>query len=224
VGVMRWGLGLLGLGAVAVVAIGAIGFGGVAAQTPPEEDKGNRFERYRELLAGELGITVEELTEAQTNARNQLIDEAVAEGKITQEQADSLKELEPGEGLGFGLGLHRLGHKLHGGLTDVLEVAAEAVNLPVEDVRERLAGGESLSDIAASQNIDEETLTNDLVAALTDRINQAVADGDLDQEQADRLIEHLDELVDRAIDLELPLGELRFGERDGGRFFDRFFR
>jgi hypothetical protein len=210
--------------ALGAVALAAAGFGGGAlAQTPPE-DGVKRGERYKELLAAELGITVEELTAAQTAARNTLIDEALAAGDITEEQAERLKSLEPGEGMGLWLKGHALGHKFHGALRGVVEAAAEAVGLPVEDLRERLAGGESLSDIAASQNIDEETLTNDLVAALTERINQAVADGDIDQEMADRLLENLEELVDRAIDLESPFGELRFNRGDGERFFDRFFR
>jgi hypothetical protein len=221
---MKWGLGALGLAAAGVVAIAAIGAGGGAfAQTPPAEDQG-RGERYRELLAAELGITVEELTTAQTAARDKLIDEKLAAGEITAEQAERLKSLEPGEGLGFAIGRHMLGHKLHRAVVSVFEAAADVVGLPLEDLRERLAGGESLADIAASQDIDEATLTTDLVAALTAKINQAVADGGLDEERAARLLENLDGLVDRAIDAELPFGELQSGGPTGQRFFDRFFR
>ena len=43
------------------------------------------------LLADALGITVDELTAAQTEARNTSIDQAVTDGQITQEQADLMK-------------------------------------------------------------------------------------------------------------------------------------
>jgi hypothetical protein len=43
------------------------------------------------LLANALGITVEELQAAYTQARNARIDQAVSDGKLTQEQADLMK-------------------------------------------------------------------------------------------------------------------------------------
>ena len=217
-----WGLGALGLAAVGVVAIAAIGIGGgVSAQVAPEDSEG-RGQRYRELLAAELGITVEELKTAQTAARDQLIDEALAADEITAEQAERLKALEPGEGIWFGIGGHMLGDKVHRAIVSVFEAASEAVDVPVDELRERIVGGESLVDIAASKNIDETTLKNDLVAALTDKINQAVANDNLDQEIADMLLENLEAMVERAINAEGPFEALHFGGPRGERFMERF--
>lgn len=218
------GLGALGLAAVGAVALAAAGIGGGAFAQTPAEDGAKRGERYRELLAEELGITVEELTEAQTAARDRLIDEKLAAGEITAEQAERLKSLEPGEGLWIGIGRHMLGHKIHGAIVSVFEAAADVTGVPVDELRERLAGGESLAEIAASQSIDEETLKADLHAALTTKINEAVAADDLDQDKADMLLENLDEMIERAIDAEAPFGGLRFGGPRGERFFDRLFR
>ena len=214
---MRWGLGVVGLAAAGVIAAAALGVGGGAsAQTAPG-DEPNRGERYRQLLAEELGITVEELTEAQTAARHRLIDEALAAGDIAEEQAEQLKSLEAGEGhFRFRLVGHAAG-RVHNALISVFEAAADVAGLPVEELRERIAGGESLVDIANTQGIDEATLKSDLVSALTDKINQAVADGDIEQEMADRLLENLDAMVDRAIDAEGP-----FDGRPGQRFMERF--
>ena len=217
---MRWGLAVVGLAAAGVIAVAAVGVGaGASAQTAPA-DETSRGERYRELLAEELGITVDELTAAQTSARDKVIDEALAAGDITEEQAEKLRSMEIGEGhLGFRLGWHAAG-RVHNAIVSVFETAADVVGLPVEDVRERIAGGESLVAIADSQGIDEATLKSDLVGALTDRINQAVADGDLDQEKADMLLENLDSMVDRAINAEGPFDGLHDGPR-GGRFMER---
>jgi hypothetical protein len=46
---------------------------------------------YEALLAEALGITPEKLQEAKTQAFNASIDQAVTDGKLTQEQADLMK-------------------------------------------------------------------------------------------------------------------------------------
>ncbi len=46
---------------------------------------------YQGYLAEALGITVEELEAAQDEAENAVIDQAVADGEITQEQADLMR-------------------------------------------------------------------------------------------------------------------------------------
>lgn len=46
---------------------------------------------YQSYLAEALGITVEELQAAQVKAQDAMIDQAVADGNLTQEQADLMK-------------------------------------------------------------------------------------------------------------------------------------
>ncbi len=217
---MKWGMGVVGLAAVGVIAVAAIGVGSSAsAQTPPDDEQ-TRADRYRELLANELGITVDELTTAQTAARDKLVDEAVAAGGITSEQGDKIKSMDIGEGrfgFGFGMGNHPMGAKIRNAVVSVFQTAADVVGVPVDELRTRIAGGESLVDIAASNNIDEATLKSDLTSALTDKINQAVIDGDIEQNKADMLLANLDDIVDRAINADGPFeGRMRFG--GGGDF------
>lgn len=220
---MRWGLAVLGLAAVGVIGISAVGTGGgVSAQVAPEDDVSkdvHKGDRFRELLSDELGITVEELTDAQTAARDKLIDEALAAGDITAEQAERFKSMEFGEGHpGFRAGWQSA-NKLHRYAVGVFETAADLVGIPADELRERIADGESLLDIADSQGISEDTLKADLVAALTEKINQAVDDGDLNEDLAARLLENLESLVDRAINADRPLGE--FGRFHMERFMNR---
>ncbi|HID53892.1 MAG TPA: hypothetical protein EYP41_17875, partial [Anaerolineae bacterium] len=74
---------------------GAPGFG-------PKGNRGhgpNRFfdkEAYDQALADALGISVEDLLAARETAKATLIQQAVDEGKLTQEQADAILS---GEGL-----------------------------------------------------------------------------------------------------------------------------
>ena len=94
----------------------------------------------------------------------------------------------------------------------VFQTAADVLNIPVDQLRSRIAGGESLADIAQSQNINEQTLKSDLVSALTQKINQAVTDGKLSQDKADTLISHLDDVVNRAIHADKPFeGRFKMG-------------
>lgn len=54
-------------------------------------DMGDMRGEYQGFLADALGITVEELQAAQIKARDAMVDKAVEDGVITQEQADLMK-------------------------------------------------------------------------------------------------------------------------------------
>ena len=206
---MKWGLGAIGVGVAGLIAVTALGYGGVAAQTPSPADADGPG-RYAELLAEELGISVEELNEARLNARNALIDEKVAEGNLTQEQGEELKARELGEGIRDRFGRGGPGGKLMKAVVNVFQSAADIVGVPVEELRERIAGGESLVEIAQSKGISEADLKADLVEKLTADVNAAVANGSMSQERADQVLENIDEMVEHAINHE--------GGAPGGRF------
>ena len=205
---MKWGLGAIGVGVAGLIAVTALGLGGASAQTPSPADADGPG-RYTELLAEELGISVEELNEARLNARNAAIDEAVDAGKLTHEQGEKLKSRELGEGLRKHFG-ERPGGKVMKAIVNVFQSAADIVGVPVEELRERIAGGESLVEIAQSEGISEADLKADLVEKLTADVNAAVASGTMTQERADQVLENIDELVERAIEHE--------GGAPGGRF------
>jgi len=205
---MKWGLGAIGVGVAGLIAVTALGLGGASAQTPSPADADGPG-RYTELLAEELGISVEELNEARLNARNAAIDEAVDAGKLTEAQGEKLKSRELGEGLRKHFG-DRPGGKVMKAIVNVFQSAADIVGVPVEELRERIAGGESLVEIAQSEGISEADLKADLVEKLTADVNAAVANGTMTQERANQVLDNIDELVERAIEHE--------GGAPGGRF------
>lgn len=127
----------------------------------------------------------------------ELLAPLVEDGTITQAQADAvaarLAEVLPDRhgrrpGLGF----------------DVIEAAREALGLEVGELRERLASGESIADIAEAEGVDLTTVTDALVAAHRARLHEAVSGDRLTQEQADeladRFAERIDELVQRSFE------------------------
>jgi DNA-directed RNA polymerase specialized sigma subunit len=202
----KWGLGAFGLAAVAgVVALGASVLGGIAqAQEVPEEGT-TLHELYQEKLAEELGVTVEELDAARESARNKMIDEALASGRITEEQAERLRNAEPGE---FRGGAFKRAHRAIG---HTIETVAEILGLTTEEIRAGLAEGNSLNDLAVAQGVAD--LESQLVAALTADIQAKVDDGSITQEQADQMIESLPERVSNLVEREGPFG--RHGPRGG---------
>ncbi len=93
--------------ATAIVVGGGVGLATYASaqepdDTPAAEQQAERRDQFLERVAEKLGITVEELQSAIQAAALDVVDEALASGRITQEQADKAKErIESGEGFGL---------------------------------------------------------------------------------------------------------------------------
>ena len=111
-----------------------------------------------EDLANALGITVEQLSTARQTANTAALDQAVKDGLITQAQADQLKK--NGKAFPFG---GRWGAWLGQNGINYEQFLADALNISVEDLQ------------AANTK------------AFNARVDQAVTDGRLTQEQADLL-------------------------------------
>lgn len=153
------------------------------------------------VVADTLGITVEELQAAyeagtdlselaeannvdeQTikdaiyDAEVEAVNEAVANGDITQEQADEiLAKME----------LRRLADQIID--EDALKaVAAETIGLSVEEV-EAAKEDDTLGDIMEANGVTSEDVHEAVEAAKTEMVNAAVADGTITQEQADEIL------------------------------------
>lgn len=75
-------LGLVAIGAATAVAFGALG----QSEAAPAPQEG-----LWAKVAANLGVSVDDLVAAFTKARMELIDEAIAAGEITPEEAEELK-------------------------------------------------------------------------------------------------------------------------------------
>jgi uncharacterized protein YidB (DUF937 family) len=185
-------------GAVAAAAL-AIGGGAVAAtQLGSKADE----QAILEDAAGRLGVEPAELSAALEEAFAARIDAAVAAGRLTQEQADRLKErLEAGGLPLFGGGPGPHGHGFfHGGL----EAAAAYLGLTEAELREALHGGQTLAEIAAEEGKTVEGLKDAMVAEATEQLDAAVADGRLTEDLKQQLLEDLPKRIDALIQGELP--------------------
>jgi polyhydroxyalkanoate synthesis regulator phasin len=189
--------------ALLVAALGAAG--AVAASrmlSPSEESKA-----VIDDAASQLGVEPEALSDALKQALKNRIDEAVDEGRLTEERADELKEQIDADEYPqlFGRGGHGAGGLGHHVRFEVLESAASYLGMTEAELREELRDA-TLAEIAREKGKTAAGLVQQLVATQTKRIDEAVADGRLTDEQATELKADLDEHMEALVN-----GELRRG-------------
>ncbi|WP_345712980.1 hypothetical protein, partial [Kineococcus glutinatus] len=182
--------GLISVGGLGLIALGAQT--AAAATSSTESGATSRLQAIKDALAG-----------------------LVTDGSITQEQADEVATtLESSDALRGGRGGHGGGF---GGKGFGLDAAATALGMSAEDLRTALqADGATLASIAEDEGVDEQTVIDALVAAATERLNQAVTDGRLTQEQADERIAELPEQVKEQVESEFRGGAGRGAGPHGG--------
>jgi polyhydroxyalkanoate synthesis regulator phasin len=202
---------LLALIAVGALSAGVFAVAAVAAQegtpTPEateEEEKEGPRERFLDRLAENLGISREELDSTIDETQIEMIDEAVAEGRITEERGEELKQrVEDGLPLFPGPRHHGPFHRVLGWLK---EASAEILGLSEDDVAERVRDGESLAEIAESQGMSVDDFKAQLLEAAKADLDEKVADGDMTQDEADEKFERLSEEIDRIVNASPPEG------------------
>ena len=205
----------LAVGAAAVAA--TLGAGAAIAAASDAFDPKEEQEAFQAAVAEELGVTTTQLQNAYKAAALEQLEAAVAAGRLTEEQADEIRErIESGDflgpaGFGFfgGHGLRGPGHHLEG--------AADYLGLAEDELHERLRNGDSLAEIAEAEGRSIAGLKLALVAAAKERLDEAVAEGRITASQRDELLEQLESKVDDLVNGEgLPGRPPHFGHR-----FDR---
>jgi polyhydroxyalkanoate synthesis regulator phasin len=194
-----WLLGAAGAIAVLIVAATA----GFAATGGGTSDGPSFLDR----VAQKLGIQTDTLQQAVRDARSDEIDDAVARGDLTQEQAGRLKErldqapLDGDFGFGFGRG-H--GHGPGGpafGLKAGIDVLAAFLGIDASQLRDEVtADGATLASVAEAHGKTRDALKAFLQQKADDRIDAAVEDGKITDEQGSdaksKVSDHLHQLID----------------------------
>jgi hypothetical protein len=187
----------------AAVALAVAG-GGVAYAAATNSDPRDALLRD---AAQRLNVTPDELRSALEGAFGDQLDAAVRDGKLTQQQADALKQRiarygvplggpigpgGPGHGFGFG-------GPGHGPFGIGLDAAASYLGLTEAQLARQLMSGSTLAEVASAQGKSVDGLKQALVDAAKSRLDRAVADRQLTAEQRDRILrdveDHVDDLV-----------------------------
>jgi hypothetical protein len=201
-----------------VLAVGG-GAGGAIAASQGGSASPSAF---LDAVAKHLGISSDELRDATKAAAIDQVNAALAEGQITKEQADELKsEIEAGEWPPFfgppplrefppffGPPLRRGFDDHFRGPGDHLSAAADYLGLTFDELLDRL-DGKSLADVARAEDKSVDGLEQAIVDAAKKDLDEAVAEGDLTQEEADAMLERLRAGIDDLVNAE-------FNVRSGG--------
>ena len=176
------GAAAIGIGALTVGSLLPVGALQTQEEEPPAapDDAGERV-GPRRILTAALAELVENgtLTQAQADA-------VLAE---VQERVDALPD-RPGHG-----------HPRLRLLSNGHEIAAETIGIEPEELREALRDGQSIAEVAEANGVAPDAVVVALVDAGDAAIDEAVANGRMDEERAAELRENLPEhaqiLVDR---------------------------
>lgn len=213
------------VGVATLVAVtGAVILGvAVYAQEPtppnPISWMADHFEQVRDLVASKLGVDRATLDVAEKEARQEVIEQAIEDGTITQEQANRmLSRLEDGFGPGMmSFGRRRTGHfgghmgGWKGGSLGNWQSLAEQLGMTVDELHAELKAGKTIAELAEEKGVD---LQATQVEAMKERIQQAIEDGRMTQEQADWMLEGLEQGL---IPMGRGFGHGRRGHCDGFR-------
>ena len=182
---------------LAVAATGLVLVGGVAtAVAATQQAAGSSRQAYVADVAKRLNVTPNALTSAMKAAEYDQIGAAVAAGRLTQAQADTLKQrVQRGE-------LPSLGRRLGRGAFGAGHVAAQYLGSSQATLRSELQSGKSLAQVAsATQGKSVEGLKAAIMAAAKARLDQAVSSGrtttQQEQQRLGRLSSHIDALLQR---------------------------
>lgn len=170
---------------------------------------------FMESLAKHLGISTEKLQDAAKAAAIDQVDAALADGKITKEQADAAKEriqsgdapllffgprfrdggpgFGPGRGFGHGpgFGFHHFGA--------LASAAADYLGLTEAELRTQLESGKSLAQIAKDQGKSTDGLKKALHDTVKEDLDAAVKAGRITQAHADEALARFDARADDLI-------------------------
>lgn len=130
----------------------------------------------------------------------------VGDGTITQGQADAVETaLEHARPERQGHGFRHLGHG----------TVADALGLTEDELRDALAEGQSVSDVAAAQGVEVQAVVDAVIADLEARLADRVEAGHLTQDRADEVLAGAQERVTAFVEGEAPA--FGGGHRRGGR-------
>jgi hypothetical protein len=214
----------------AVLAAGAGGGAAIAASGGDDE----RQKTEQSIIADaakRLNVTPDALRSALGAAEDKQLDQAVKDGKLTQEQADAIKARRAkdgsvlgGPGVGGphggagGPGFRGFGHGGPGlmfkiGPGGALDAAASALGLKREDLVSKLRDGKSIADVAKDQSKSLDDVKKAITDGVTKELDQAVTDKKLTSDQRDKILKELDEHLDDLVNRKPPEGGPRFDKR-----------
>ena len=194
--------------AIGATATAAVAFGGGAYAAT--QTGGNSRQAFLNDVAKRLNVSPQQLSTALKGAFDDQLAAAVAAGKITQAQANAIRQhmqQRGGAPLGFG-GRHRFGgprpfgapgHPALHARGGRVSAAANYLGLTESQLLAQLASGKSLAQIAKARGKSVSGLQAAMSAAVKARLDKAVASKMLTSSQEQQLLKRMPSLLNAQI-------------------------
>lgn len=183
---------------LAVVVLVGVAVAGAAMATDAPKTDGNMGQVFLDKLAGVLGIDRAKLDEAMKNAGGQTLDQALQEGKITQQQADQMRSrIDKGISFFMGKGPGNMGEKRGawaGGFMGC-KTLADALGMTQQDLMSALREGKTVEELAAAKGTTVADIQNKILADTKAQLDKAVQDGKITQDQATKVYDKLQQSI-----------------------------
>jgi len=100
--------------------------------------------------------------------------------------------------------------------TSLMTVAAEQLGMTVEELVAELRDGKTIAQVAEEKGVSLDSIIDAYLAPRAEALEQAVADGRITQEQADRMLANMREMVESRLNAAFtPRGEGGCGDEHG---------
>jgi hypothetical protein len=193
---------VIGLAAALAVLVAGGAYAATRAFSPEQERQAVLNDAARQL-----GVEPQELSDALKQALKNRVDEAVRDGRLTQDQAARIKErIDAGDAPLFGLGPGpRFRHDPgRAPFRAKFEAAARYLDMTQAQLREALQGGKTLAQVARERNKSVDGLVDALVADAERKFEQAVKDGRVTEAQKRELLSGMRERITNLVNGRAP--------------------
>jgi hypothetical protein len=186
-------------GSVAAIALaGAAILAMTVGASAQEGGAGGGRAPLLERVAAKLGIDVDTLRGAFKDSGLEMVDEALADGRITEQQAEYARErIEAGKPV-------RPTPRERGQLWarhSIIQSASEALGVTPDELRAELHSGTSIAGVAEDRGVSLDDVKAQITSDIQAKLDRAVANGRITRQLADetmaKLTAHLDEIVTR---------------------------
>ncbi|MFL5910230.1 MAG: hypothetical protein ACJ768_06635 [Gaiellaceae bacterium] len=210
---------------IGAAGLAALGGGGVAYAVGQGSGIGGERQAFLNDVANRLHVSPGALQSAITGALGDRLDAAVKAGRLTQAQADAIKQrMRQNGGAPF---LGGRPHPLAGGpggpffagpggpFRAGFDAAATYLDLTPQQLNDQLESGKSLADVAKAKNKDLGGLKTAIQNSAKARLDTAVKNKRITQSQENRLLSGLSKRIDTLVQLK---GGRPAGWREHGKF------
>lgn len=190
-----------------------------SSSTPSAATPGKKqqlLDDFLSKLAANLGISVDQLKQALTTTGGQMLDQAVADGKITQAEADKIKtKMKSGDAPLFPfMGRHGRGpgcERSPGG--DLVKQTAGLLGVDRQTVIDALKNNETLAQIAQDHGKTADELSSYVYEQLKSNLDQAVQNNRITQDREDNILSNAKDRINSAIN-NAGFGKWRDGDKE----------